>query len=145
MIRLQPVDPQNWRLPLSVAQWQKRYVADRAVLLARAYAYRAQRSRALVIYDDDTPVGMALYYDSEELGAYDFSQFFIDERYQGRGLGAKAAQQILEAMKSDGKYDKVTLCYIEGNDAAKHMYETLGFHLTGERDGDEIVMEKALR
>ena len=36
-------------------------------------------------------------------------------------------------------------CYIDGNKVAKNMYDKLGFYLTGERDGDEIVMEKVLR
>ena len=48
-------------------------------------------------------------------------------------------------MKSDSKYDKVMLCYIDGNEVAKNMYEKLGFKLTGDRDEDEIIMEKALR
>ena len=145
MIKLVTVDPDNWRLGLKVSEAQKRFVSDSARLLARAYAYRESRSNAYVIYNDTLPVGMALYYDCDELEAYDFSQLFIDERYQGNGFGIEAARQILEMMKSDGKYDKVILCYIEGNDAAKSMYEKLGFHLTDERDEDEIVMEKALR
>ena len=145
MIRLESVDPENWRLPLAVSETQKKYVADRAVILARAYAYRERRSCACIIYSDDTPVGMALYYDCDGLGVYEFSQFFIDERYQRRGFGIEAARQILERMKRDGKYHKVTLCYIEGNTAARNMYEKLGFYLTGERDGNEIVMEKPLQ
>lgn len=145
MIRLVTIDPDNWRLGLKVSESQKRFVSDSARLLARAYAYRKSRSNAYVIYNDALPVGMALYYDCDELRAYDFSQLFIDERYQGNGFGNEAARQILEVMKSDGKYDKVILCYIDGNEAAKNMYEKLGFHLTGERDEDEIVMEKILR
>ena len=35
------------------------------------------------------------------------------------------------------------LCYVEGNEVAKHMYEKFGFVET-ERDGDEIVMERTL-
>ena len=46
-------------------------------------------------------------------------------------------------MRQDGKYRKVALCYVEGNDVAKRMYEKLGFVET-ERDGDEIVMERPL-
>lgn len=95
MIRLVDVDPDNWRLGLHVRDDQKEYVAGSAVLLARALAYRNSRSRAVVIYDDETPVGMALYYDLED--SYNFSQFFIDERYQGRGLGYKAAEMILSS------------------------------------------------
>ena len=144
MIKLVTINPDNWRLGLKVSEAQKRFVAEGAGILARAYAYRESRSNAYIIYHDDLPVGMALYYDCDELNAYDFSQFFIDERYQGNGFGMEAARQILEMMKSDGKYDKVTLCYIDGNEAAKNMYENLGFYLTGECDEDEIIMEKIL-
>lgn len=144
MIRLVTIDPDNWRLGLKVSEAQKRFVSDSAGLLARAYAYRKNRSNAYVIYNDTLPVGMALYYDCYEINAYDFSQLFIDERYQGNGFGIEAARRILEIMKSDGKYNKVVLCYIDGNEAAKNMYEKLGFHLTGECDEDEIIMEKIL-
>ena len=145
MIHLETITPENWRLGLKIRDDQARFVADSNGLLARAFAYREQRSRAFVIYADETPVGMALYYDCDELRAYDFSQLFIDQRYQRIGYGIEAARQILRLMKEDGKYDKVCLCYIEGNEAAKTMYERLGFYLTGEVDGNEIVMEKQLR
>ena len=143
MIRLVAIAPDNWRLGLKVAPPQKTHVADSATLLARAYAYRDCRSRAFVIYDDETPVGMGLYYDLPELESYDLSQLFIDERYQRRGYGKAATQLVLDSMKQDGKYGKVALCYVEGNDVAKHMYEKFGFVET-ERDGDEIVMERTL-
>ncbi|MGN0809501.1 MAG: GNAT family N-acetyltransferase [Christensenellales bacterium] len=145
MIRLETVNPDNWRLKLKVSEAQKGFVADSTTMLARAYAYRESRSKAYVIYNDTLPVGMALYYDCDELNAYDLSQLFIDERYQGNGFGIEAAKQILDKMKSDSKYDRVTLCYIDGNEAAKNMYEKLGFKLTGDRDENEIIMEKALR
>ena len=144
MIRLETVNPDNWRLRLKVSDAQKSFVADSATMLARAYAYRESRSKAYVIYNDTLPVGMALYYDCAELNAYDLSQLFIDERYQGNGFGMEATKQILDKMKSDSKYDKVILCYIDGNEAARNMYEKLGFTLTGDRDEDEIIMEKAL-
>lgn len=73
MIRLLEVDPDNWRLGLKVSEKQKRFVCDSAELLARAYAYSKSRSNAYIIYNDDCPVGMALYYDCEDLGAYNFS------------------------------------------------------------------------
>ena len=143
MIHLVDIDPGNWRLKLAVTESQKHYVANSAVMLARAYAYRNQRSRAFVIYDDETPVGMVLYYDLPDLECYDLSQIFIDERYQGRGYGRAATKLILDAMKQDGKFSKVDLCYIEGNDAAKTLYESFGF-VEIDRDEDEIIMELQL-
>ena len=143
MIHLVDIDPGNWRLGLTVSESQKNYVSDSYAMLARAYAYREQRSKAFVIYNDETPVGMGLYYDLTELDCFDLSQLFIDERYQGRGYGKAATQLILDAMKQDGKYNKVDLCYIEGNDAAKNLYEQFGF-VEIDRDENEIILELKL-
>lgn len=143
MIHLVDIDPGNWRLGLTVSESQNNYVSDSYAMLARAYAYREQRSKAFVIYNDETPVGMGMYHDCSELDAFDFSQIFIDERYQGKGYGKAATKLVLEAMKHDGKYSKVVLCYIEGNDTAKKLYEGFGFVET-DCDIDEIIMELML-
>lgn len=141
MIHLEEINPNNWRLGLKVSKEQEKYVSSDYRMLARAYAYREYRSKAFVIYSDAIPVGMAMYYDCEELNAYDLSQIFIDERYQGNGYGYLATSQIIDMMKADGKFQKVILCYIEGNEAAKRMYEKIGFYHTGECDEDEIIMQ----
>ena len=143
MIRLADIDESNWRTPLSVSEHQRPFVSDSAALLARAYAYRNSRSRAFLICDGDTAVGMALYYDCDPLAAYDLSQLFIDERFQRRGYGTAAATLIFNAMRAEGKYRKVVLCYIEGNHTARKFYERFGFVET-DRDGDEIIMELTL-
>ena len=145
MIHLEKITPENWRSDLAVSEEQRRFVSDPAGILARAYAYGDSRSRAFLICADKTPVGMALYYDCEEFRAFDFSQLLIDRRYQGKGHGFEAVKLILEQMRRDGKYQKVVLCYIDGNHAAKCLYEKAGFKLTGDRDGNEIIMEKSLR
>ena len=144
MVHLEDVDTENWRLGLSVSEAQESFVSNSDRILARAWAYRGHRSRAFVIYNDDTPVGMVLYYDWEDGGAYDLSQLFIDRRYQGKGYGRKASEPVLQMMRADGKYDRVVLCFIEGNDSAKRLYESLGFRLTGDADGNEIIMEMIL-
>ena len=140
MISLEDIDAGNWRIPLSVSKDQEQYVASTTTILARAYAYREQRSRAFVIYDNETPVGMVLYHDEDSLDAYIFSEILIDERFQGKGYGTAATKLVLDRMKEDGRYHKVVLCYIEGNDAAKKLYEQFGFVET-DRDEDEIIME----
>ena len=145
MIHLEEVTPDNWRSGLRVREDQRHFVADSAGILARSWAYRKNRSQALIIYDEDTPVGMSLYYDDpEDESAFVFSQFFIDQRYQGQGFGLAAARLILRCMEADGSRDKVYLCFIEGDTAAKSLYEKLGFRETGEAWEDEITMVKLL-
>ena len=87
---------------------------------------------------------MGLYYDCPELDAHEFNQFFIDQRFQERGLGLAGAKLLLEEMRREGKYQKVILCCIQGNAAARGLYEKLGFAHTGRQCGDEIVTEKRL-
>ena len=146
MIYLKPVTPENWRIPLKVRPEQENCVASSTTILARAWAYREARSRAFLIYHDETPVGMAMYhdYEDEEVQCYDFDQLLIDARYQGKGYGTEAIKQILAMMEQEGKYDTVTLCYVEGNDDARRLYEKFGFSVTWEEDG-EIVMERKIR
>ena len=143
MVNLQDVDPGNWRLGLKVTEDQQAYVSDTYAMLARAFAYRDSRSQAFVIYDGETPVGMVMYHDCEELEAYDLSQLFIDRRYQGRGYGREATRLVLDELRRDGKYRKVVLCYIKGNEGAKRLYESFGFRVV-DRDEDEIIMELLL-
>ena len=140
MIRLEDIDAGNWRVPLSVSKDQEQYVANTTTILARAYAYREQRSRAFIIYDNETPVGMVLYHDEDSLDAYIFSEILIDERFQGKGYGTTATKLVLARMKEDGRYHKVVLCFIDGNDVAKKLYEQFGFVET-DRYEDEIIME----
>ena len=143
MVHLVDIDGGNWRVPLKVSKAQEIYVANSTTILARAYAYRNCRSRAFLICEDETPVGMVLYHDAELLDAYIFSELFIDERFQGKGYGRVATRLVLDNMKKDGKYNKVILCYIEGNDAAQKLYESFGFVET-DRDEDEVIMELGL-
>ncbi len=140
MIHLEEVNEGNWRAPLSVAEEQRRFVAGTTVQLARAYAYRNRNSRARMIYDGDTPVGMLMYHDGEEDGQCVFSQLLIDHRFQRRGFGEQAVRLALEEMRAGGRYSKVILCYVDGDEPARRLYEKLGFVPTGEVDGDEIVM-----
>ena len=143
MIYLVDIDHENWRIPLKVSKEQERYSANSTTILARAYAYRNSGSCCSFIYHDETPIGMVLCHDETSQKAYVFSELFIDERFQGRGYGRAATKLVLDNMKREGKYNKVILGYIEGNDAAKKLYEGFGFVET-DRDEDEIIMELKL-
>ena len=112
-------------------------------MLARAWLHRKFRPRVLNVYDDETPVGMGMHLDDSEKNAYDFCQLFIDKRYQGKGYGKAAVGLVLEAMKEEGKYPKVSMCYVEGNDASRKLFEQFGF-VEVSHPWDEIFMERML-
>lgn len=139
-LSLLPIDAGNWRVPLSVREEQRHFVADPTCMLARAYAYREQRGQALHIALDGTPIGMLLYHDWPEEDCYVLSQFFIDQRWQGMGYGYAAMQLVLDALRRDGRYDRVELCYCDGDEPARRLYEKCGFTHTGVVDEDEIIM-----
>ena len=143
MVRLEPIGPDNWREELAVREDQERFVGSAAGILARAYAYRELRAQAKLIADGDIPVGILLYYDWPEDRQYVFSHLLIDRRYQRRGFGEVAARLALDEMRADGRYSQVCLCYVEGDEPARLLYEKLGFRHTGEVDevdSDEILM-----
>ncbi len=140
MVGLEPIGPDNWRVELSVREDQRRFVSDPNRILARAYAYREEGSQARLILDGEDPAGMLMWYGCPEQGRYVFSQLLIDQRYQGRGLGMAAARMALD----EGRYSKVCLCYVEGDEPARLLYEKLGFRHTGAAEENEIVMELTL-
>ena len=135
-------DSDMWQL--DVEESQKHYVASIAVILGRSYIFREFRPRIFWIYSDDTAVGMALYYDCPEEESYDFSQIFIDKCHQGKGYGKEALKLLLDKIRQDGKYKKVTMCYVEGNDASRKLFEQFGFKEIS-HVWDEIFMEMALQ
>lgn len=140
MIRLEPIGPDNWREELAVREDQSEFVSEPNKILARAYAYREERSQAKLILEGGTPVGMLMWYDYPEQERYVFSQLFIDQRYQGRGLGEQAARMALDEMRADGRFPRVVLCYITGNEAARSLYEKLGFRLIKTVEDENIML-----
>lgn len=143
MIYLLDIDNETGRDDLEVAEDQKNYVCSSLVMLARAWLHRKYRPRVFNVYDGDTAVGMGMYLDDPEKEAYDFCQLFIDKNYQGRGYGKAAVQLVLDEMKRDGKYQKVSMCYVEGNDASRKLFEQFGF-VEVSHPWDEIFMERKL-
>lgn len=143
MVHLVEIDGENFREPLHVAESQKGHVTTTFGMMAMAYAHRDEGGTALLIYDDDIPVGMVMYYEYVDANEYVFGELLIDEKFQRKGYGRKATELVLDLMRCEGKYSKVCLCYIDGNNVAKRLYEKFGFIET-DRDEDEIIMEMHL-
>lgn len=143
MIRLVDIDNETGCTDLAVAEDQQKFVCNSLVMLARAWLHRRLHPRVFNVYVDDIAVGMGMYLDDPEKNAYDFCQIFIDERYQGKGYGKAAVGLVLDAMREEGKYEKVSMCYVEGNDVSRKLFEQFGF-VEVSHPWDEIFMERTL-
>ena len=138
MVSLEKVDAYNFVkiIDLDVAPEQKNFVRPNAVSLAQAYVM--PECRPLAIYDGRTPVGFAMYALDKEDDEYWIYRLMIDAQYQRRGFGREAMRLLIERIKAETP--KRSLLYISfepTNEAAQHLYSSLGFvsdyrHVDGE-------------
>ena len=68
-------------------------------------------------------------------------QFTIDKGYQNKGYGTKALKIIIERFKNRA-IPIITLSTKPNNENALHLYKKFGFTLTGETNGDEVILKK---
>lgn len=153
-LHLRRVDGSNlWELlDLSVTTEQEEadFVASNNVSILEAYACLVEGRYALPfgIYDGEVPVGfLMLGYDSQEgdpgiaAGNYCLWRLMVDERYQRRGYGRRAAELALDYIRTFpcGPAELCWLSYVPENDTARALYHSLGFRETGELADDELV------
>jgi diamine N-acetyltransferase len=155
-ISLRPIDESNYResIELSVAPEQRGFVASNVQSLADAYVWR-DAAEPYAVYADDDMVGFALLFpltdrapaspvppDATVRGCI-LVRLMIDERFQGRGYGRDALEAVVEIVKGRG-LGTLRLSVIQENTDALEFYRRNGFAETGEMEGPEVVMERAL-
>ena len=68
----------------------------------------------------------------------------VERKELPKGLTYWAAVDYLSKMRREGKYQKVTMCCVEGPACPIGFYEKCGFRRNGKDFEDEIGMERAL-
>src|SRR5688572_19517818 len=99
-VTLREITKENLReiFRLKVSPEQDRFVAPNAVSIAQAYFDR-DVAWFRAIYAGDTPVGFVMLHDEPAERKYYLWRFMVDHRYQGRGYGARALNQIIEYVR----------------------------------------------
>ncbi len=150
---IQPVTRDNWRamLDLAVAPEQQRFVAGYApvalVGLAKAYVQPGGRLwLPLAFYDGDRPLGFVmLAADADQPEAVWIYHFFIDQRYQGQGVGqAAAALLVAHITAAYPTAERVYLTVHPENRRGQRLYLSAGFRPAGETVDDEPVYVRPL-
>ncbi|HMQ69385.1 MAG TPA: GNAT family N-acetyltransferase [Ignavibacteria bacterium] len=137
-ITLRKINEDNWRecIALKVSNDQKKFVASNENGLALAYAHKEMQP--LAVYADDEMAGFIMYAKDPDDGMYYINRFMIDEKYQGKGYGEKALCILLKDLKVNG-VASVDIIHKPDNEVAVKLYKKLGFKLTDEKSGDDVI------
>ena len=157
-IRVEPADAVRYPslLQLQVLEPQRDFVGPIAVSLADAA--QCPGSEAMAILCDGEPIGFyRIEQQARSIADRDFARptlglrsFFIDARWQGRGLGALALAAVMNDLKQRHPAARdVVLTVNLRNTPALALYRRAGFKESGElyhggRSGPQHVMLGAL-
>ena len=139
-IQLRDLTTENFDdvIALAVAEDQRDFLNSNVESIA--WAYVAPESHPFVIYDGDTPVGLASYGYVPDDGRCWIMHLMVDHRRQREGIGRIALEQLLARMNEVSGGAKLLVPVNPANAAAIHLYESLGFEDTGRRQGGELIL-----
>lgn len=92
------------------------------------------------LYDDNIPVGYAMYgwFNEEEINSVYLNQFIIDSNYQGKGYAKPLLQLLMNYFRDECGSKVIHLSIHPENRLAQKLYESIGFHLTGEIEEERL-------
>ncbi|UUV29782.1 GNAT family N-acetyltransferase [Amycolatopsis roodepoortensis] len=151
-LRLAEVTAANFEaaIELKVHPAQAHLVAPVVKSLAEAYVHPGVAWPRL-IFDGDRLVGFLMaFLDIDFAGdgtgtdiRSGLWRLNIAAGEQGRGYGRFAVEAVAAEIRRRGG-DRLTACWHPGDDGPERFYLRLGFRLTGETSGDQVVGELAL-
>lgn len=126
-----------------VAPGQEEFVASNAASIAEAHFSDIAWFRA--IYAGETPVGFIMLADDPGKPEYFLWRLMIDARWQGKGYGRRAIQQLLDYVKTRPGATELLVSYVPGDGSPRDFYLKLGFQETGRVEDEEIVLRLPLQ
>jgi diamine N-acetyltransferase len=141
-VTLRPVGSDDWRdvAALKVTEAQRAFVADPTYYLALC-AYGGWHPLAVRL--GERVIGFLMWAVDRADGSCWLGGFFIDVRYQRRGLGRRGIEAALRMLAEERGHRRFALSYRSDN-PAKALYGSLGFEETGEVEDDEVVARLTL-
>ncbi|MFB9673900.1 GNAT family N-acetyltransferase [Streptosporangium vulgare] len=147
--RLEKVTPDNVEAAcgLRIRPDQEGLVAPVARSLAEAYV-QPEIAWPRLVYDGEHLVGFVMAFfdvrfnpdDPDDRLRSGLWRLNIAADHQGRGYGRFAVESVCEEIRRRGQ-SRVTVTWVPGEHGPERFYQRLGFRLTGETSGDEVVGE----
>ena len=128
---------------LEVNEEQKQNVAPNAFSIAQASFHDTAWFRG--IYVDDEPVGFVMLNLDHEKPEYYLWRYMIDKRYQGKGYGKRALDEVVKFLNQFPKAAVLYSSVVPGEHSPMEFYKNYGFIETDEWEEDEKVIKLELK
>jgi diamine N-acetyltransferase len=144
VVTLSDVTADTWKrvVALRTAAGDDKLVASNVYSLAEARFN--PHAVPLVILEGSDVVGFLMYERLAGEGcphAYSIYRLMVDVRHRGRGIARAALSQLIAVLQGDPQWERISICYVPGNAAARHFYESLGFKDVGLDADGEVIAE----
>ncbi len=147
-IQIKPVTANNLPdiLNLKLLKTQQSFIETPQECLIEAKEY--PNFRPVGLYYNEELIGFAMYGLFQDINSEDrvwLDRFLIDYHFQGKGLGKKMLQALIDHLLEVYDCDKIYLSLYEDNKVALSLYQQFGFTFTGELDTkQEKIMVKMI-
>ncbi|MFH9199981.1 GNAT family N-acetyltransferase [Streptomyces anulatus] len=140
-VTLHEVDADNWRAVADSAPRDDQ--RDWVPALAARYLVLSSREdtwTSLAVCAGDEVAGHIMWARDED-GSHWIGGMLIDAAHQGTGIGRAAVLTLASWLSTRENGTAVRLSYAPANEAAAHLYTSLGFRPTGVEEDGEVVAE----
>lgn len=139
MIELRTVNEDNYRqcCQLKASVEKEHFVDPVAYSLAEARVFY-QDTRPFAIYENDTMTGFVSMYVGEQ--NCQIINFLIDDSFQRKGLGAKAAKACIRYLQKEYHADRVSVPVALEHTAAQKFWEKIGFTFSDNIEDGYVFM-----
>ena len=138
-IELREITMEDFRecIDLSVAEHQRGFVASNMYSLAEAKADGV--SNPLAIYAGGRMIGFTMYCFDPKSGTGYIDRLMVAAGHQGRGYGRAAMTEVIRRLRATPGCRRIRTSFEPTNAVAEGLYQSLGFHKTGEIHDGEVV------
>ena len=143
MIELKTITEDNFEqcFNLKASVEDESFVDSVTYSLAEACVFYKE-TRPFAIYDDDTMIGFVSMYVGEE--NYQIINFLIDDAFQNKGLGTKAAKACIHFLQNEYGAKRVSVPVEMRNIGAQRFWEKLGFAFSDNVEDGYVFMRLIL-
>ncbi|MFC0186859.1 GNAT family N-acetyltransferase [Fictibacillus aquaticus] len=144
-VKLVELNADNWYecCQLELTKEQEDYMEPNAISIAQS-KFQPSLKPYTITYEGQTAGFLMFNSEPEELDGYWVYRIMIDKKFQGKGIGKKATQLMMDEMQKLPDVKKIVVGYHPENKGAHNLYASLGFVDHGDRFGKEMAVVKSL-